>query len=328
MPESVIESKDLVKIYGKSRVPAVDNLSLDVKRGEIFTLLGRNGAGKTTFLKIATTQLMPTSGSINVFGIDALKNPKPIRRRIAITPQEGRPLFTLNATDHVVLALMMRGASYSQAQSKAQRMLRTLDLHDVGKVHSEELSGGLRQRILIAMTIVCDVELMFLDEPTIGLDPLGRRKVWDELIRLKNEEGRTIVLTTHYMDEAEALSDRLAIIDRGHVLARGNAREVKERNLGSRIRVDVTEGFSLEELETYGRAIRAGNILRVFTNDEVAQEISREALKRKVPISISPVTLDDVFVELVGAGIEEEEEERKLEEQKLEEKSERGVMMK
>jgi ABC-2 type transport system ATP-binding protein len=326
MAESIIEARDLVKIYKKSRVPAVDHLNLEVNRGEIFTLLGRNGAGKTTFLKIATTQLLPTSGSIQVFGIDAIKNPKPIRRRIAITPQEGRPLFTLNATDHIVLSLMMRGMSHAEARSKTERVLKTLDLKDVGKVHSEELSGGLRQRILIAMTIVCDVELMFLDEPTIGLDPVGRRKVWDELIRLKNEEGRTIVLTTHYMDEAEALSDELAIIDRGHVLARGNARDVKERNLGSKIRVDVTEGFTKEELEVYGRTIRAGNLLRVFTNEQVAQEISREALKKRVPVSISPVTLDDVFVELVGAGIEEEEQEQRRQEKMEEQRP--GVLMK
>ncbi len=323
--DTIIEAQDLVKVYRKSRVPAIDGLDLQIESGGIFTLLGRNGAGKTTFLRIATTQLLPTSGSIRVFGIDAIKNPKPIRRRIAITPQEGRPLFSLNAKDHVILSLMMRGATYSEASSKSHTALRTLDLQGVGRVHSEELSGGLRQRILIAMTIVCDVELIFLDEPTIGLDPLGRRKVWEELIRLKNEEGKTIVLTTHYMDEAESLSDQLAIIDRGHVLARGNARELKERNLGSKIRVDVTNGFTFEELGSYGRAIRAGNLMRVFTNDEVAQEISKEALRRMVPISISPVTLDDVFVELVGAGIEEEEEKRAGE---SEDREERGMLMK
>jgi ABC-2 type transport system ATP-binding protein len=328
LPESIIEAQDLIKVYRKSNVPAIDGLTLDVKRGEIFTLLGRNGAGKTTFLRIATTQLLPTSGTMRVFGLDVVKDPKPIRRRIAITPQEGRPLFTLNARDHVALALMMRGASRKEAQRKIDPVLRTLDLENVGKVHSEELSGGLRQRILIAMTIVCDVELMFLDEPTIGLDPVGRRKVWEELIRLKNEDGRTIVLTTHYMDEAEALSDDLAIIDRGHVLARGNPREVKERNIGPKIRVDVSEGFTFEELSSYGRTIKAGNLLRVFTNNEVAQEISQEALRRKVPISISPVTLDDVFVELVGSGIEQEDGDDQEEGKEEIEEFQRGMMMK
>jgi ABC-2 type transport system ATP-binding protein len=328
LSESIIESQDLVKIYRKSSVPAIDGLTLDIKRGEIFTLLGRNGAGKTTFLRIATTQLLPTSGTMKVFGLDVVKDPKPIRRRIAITPQEGRPLFTLNARDHVALALLMRGASREEANAKMQPVLKTLDLEGISKVHSEELSGGLRQRILIAMTIVCDVELMFLDEPTIGLDPVGRRKVWEELIRLKNEEGRTIVLTTHYMDEAESLSDELAIIDRGHVLARGNPREVKQRNIGPKTRVDVTQGFTFEELSSYGRTIKAGNLLRVFTNEQVAQEISQEALRRKVPISISPITLDDVFVELVGGGIEEEGQTESAEVEEQREEPQRGMMMK
>jgi ABC-2 type transport system ATP-binding protein len=323
--ESIIEARDLVKVYRNGRVPALGGLSLDVQRGEIFTLLGRNGAGKTTFLRIATTQLLPTSGSISVFGIDAIKNPKPIRRRIAITPQEGRPLFSLNARDHVILSQLMRGVSRAEASQRLRSVLKTLDLEAVEKVHSEELSGGLRQRILIAMTIVCDVELLFLDEPTIGLDPLGRRKVWDELIRLKKEEGKTIVLTTHYMDEAEALSDDLAIVDRGHLIAKGNVQDVKERNIGPKTRVDVTYGFTFEELSSYGRTIRAGNLLRVFTNEQVAQEISSEALRRKVPISISPVTLDDVFVELVGGGIEEEEEEENVEEREEEARG-RGVV--
>ncbi|MHB1907603.1 MAG: ABC transporter ATP-binding protein [Nitrososphaerales archaeon] len=321
MTESIIEARDLVKIYRKGKTPAIDNLNLDIKRGGIFTLLGRNGAGKTTFLRIATTQLLPTSGTVKVFGIDAVKDPKPIRRRVAVTPQEGRPLFTLNARDHIALALMMRGATHEEAREKTGRVLKTLDLDEIGKVHSEELSGGLRQRILIAMTLVSNVELMFLDEPTIGLDPVGRRKVWDELIRLKNEEGKTIVLTTHYMDEAEALSDDLAIVDHGRVLAKGPPLLVKEKNISSKIRIDVTSGFTFEELETYGRTIRAGNLIRLFTNDSTAQEVSREALRRKVPISISPVTLDDVFVELVGAAIEEEEQEK-------EEEIERGMMMK
>lgn len=307
MADTIIEAHELVKYYRKSMVPAIDNLSLDIKHGGIFTLLGRNGAGKTTFLRIATTQLLPTSGSVKVFGLDVVKNTRPIRRRIAITPQEGRPLFTLNARDHVVLSLMMRGLSHAQAASRTDKVLRTLDLVSVERVHSEELSGGLKQRILIAMTLASDVELMFLDEPTIGLDPVNRRKVWDELIRLKNEQGRTIVLTTHYMDEAEALSDELAIVEKGRVLTKGTPREVMERNVSSRIRVDVSSGFNFEELESYGKVTRAGNLFRVFANEQVAQELSKEALRRSVPVFISPVTLDDVFIELVGTEIDEEE---------------------
>ena len=298
----------MVKYYGKNTVPALDNLSLSVKKGQIFTLLGRNGAGKTTFLRIATTQLLPTSGTLTVFGLDSKKGAKEIRRRIAITPQEAKPLWTLNAYDHVLLALLMRGENLSSAAAKAKRVLETLELGEYAKVHSEELSGGLRQRILIAMTIACDVDLMFLDEPTIGLDPVGRRKVWNELIRLKQEEGKTIVLSTHYMDEAEALSDELAVIDHGHVLANGTPAEVCSKHLGSRIRVDVASGFSDNELESYGKVIRFGNLSRIFVDETTAERISKEALVRKASISISPVTLDDVFVEIVGSGIDDEQD--------------------
>lgn len=304
LPSPIIEVRKLVKYYGKSDVPALDGLDLTMTKGQIFTLLGRNGAGKTTFLRIATTQLLPTSGEVTVFGLNVLGDASAIRRRIAIAPQEGRPLWTLNAKDHIVLALMMRGVGHSEALDKAKRVLETLELLEVQNVRSEDLSGGMKQRVLIAMAIACDAELIFLDEPTIGLDPVSRRKVWEELIRLKREEDRTIVLTTHYMDEAEALSDELAIIDRGRLLATGSPSEVREKHLDAKIRIDVTNGFAAEELQAYGKVVRAGNLLRILTDEAKAQEISGEALKRKAAISISPVSLDDVFVELVGSDID------------------------
>ncbi|MGD0331215.1 MAG: ABC transporter ATP-binding protein [Nitrososphaeria archaeon] len=307
---SIIDAKSLVKFYRGKAEPALDNFNLSVNEGRIFTLLGRNGAGKTTFLRIASTQLLPTSGSVSVFGMDVIAEARKIRRRVAITPQEGKPLWTLNAYDHVVLALMMRGESHSTAAEKARRVLRTVELSEVAGVHSEDLSGGLRQRILIAMTIACDVELMFLDEPTIGLDPVGRRKVWDELIRLKKDEGKTIVLTTHYMDEAESLSDDLAIVDKGKLLTQGSPVDVRAKYSGSKIRVDVVSGFSAEELVAYGKVVKVGNVARVFLDEAAGRELSSEALRRKATISIVPVTLDDVFVELVGSNADEEGEAR------------------
>jgi ABC-2 type transport system ATP-binding protein len=308
MPSSIIQAERLVKYYRHQRKPALDSLDLDIGEGTIFTLLGRNGAGKTTFLRIATTQLLPTSGSIRVFGVDAVERPKDVRKRIAVTPQEAKPLWSLNPYDHVVLALMMRGERHSVASAKAEEVLKILELGEFSKVHSEELSGGLRQRILIAITVACDADILFLDEPTIGLDPLGRRRVWNELIRLKKEKGKTIVLTTHYMDEAEALSDEVVIVDKGRALVRGVPSEVRAGHLKSKIRVDVSESFPVAELERYGKVTTAGNLSRLFVDEAAAHEISAEALRRKAAVSISPVTLDDVFVDIVGSRIEEEEE--------------------
>ena len=303
----IIDARKLVKYYKGKPDPALDNLDLAVNEGKIFTLLGRNGAGKTTFLRIASTQLAPTSGSVAVFGLDVMAEARSIRRRVAITPQEGKPLWTLNPYDHVVLSLMMRGRSHGAASEKARRVLKTIELDEVASVHSEELSGGLRQRILIAMTIASEAELMFLDEPTIGLDPVGRRRVWNELIRLKQEEKKTIVLTTHYMDEAEALSDELAIVDKGRVLERGSPLEVRAKHSGSTIRVDVLGGFTAGELASYGKVTKAGNVTRVFVDEASGQELSAEALRRHATMSIAPVTLDDVFVELVGYEPEDED---------------------
>ncbi len=316
MPQSIIEADKLVKFYGETKDPALDGLDLKVPEGKIFTLLGRNGAGKTTFLRIASTQLLPTSGSVSVFGIDALKRPKEIRKRIAISPQEGKPLWTLNAYDHVLLTLMMRGQSRRDASRKARQVIEAVELKGVEKVHSEELSGGMRQRILVAMTLACDVELMFLDEPTIGLDPLGRRRVWSELIRLKEEEGKSIVLTTHYMDEAEALSDELAIMEKGRILVQGKPSDVRAGHLKSKLRIDIAAGFTEAELGSYGKVMEAGNLMRLFVDQTVAEEIGREALKRKATISIAPVTLDDVFVDIVGKSIEEDTVEKREENQK------------
>lgn len=303
---SVIDAKQIVKFYKGKADPALDGFNLSVSEGRIFTLLGRNGAGKTTFLRIASTQLSPSGGSISVFGMDAVSEARRVRRRVAITPQEAKPLWTLNPYDHVVLSLMMRGASHEAASAKAKKVLKTVELDDVSQVHSEELSGGLRQRILIAMTIASEVDLMFLDEPTIGLDPVGRRKVWNELIRLKKEEKKTIVLTTHYMDEAEALSDELAIVDRGRVLEQGHPMDVRARHSNSKVRVDVLDGFTSGELASYGKVTKAGNVTRVFLDEGGGHELAAEALRRHATISIAPVTLDDVFVELVGTGDDRE----------------------
>ncbi|MDV3278259.1 MAG: ABC transporter ATP-binding protein [Nitrososphaerales archaeon] len=306
MANPILQADGLVKYYKGKREPALDNLQLKVKPGQIFTLLGRNGAGKTTFLRIASTELLPTSGRVTIFGKDVVKEAREVRRRIAITPQEARPLWMLNPLDHVMLTLMMRGDSHSEAMTKAKKVLNTLELSEFAKMPSQDLSGGLRQRILIAMCIACDADLLFLDEPTIGLDPLGRRRVWKELIRLTKEEGKTIVLTTHYMDEAEAISDELAIVDRGKVLTNGSMADIRSKHLSSKIRVDVSDGFSSDELEAYGKVTKAGYLSRLFVEEKVAEELSREALRRKAAVAISPITLDDIFVELVGSDIEEE----------------------
>jgi len=303
-----LQATKLTKIYRNSKKPALDSVNLRIESGQIFTMLGRNGAGKTTFLRIASTQLMPTSGSVTVLGMDVVKDAKQLREHIAITPQEAETIYPLTPRDHVMLNLRMRGIPKDEAKKRAQEALDELELGDVADMNSDWLSGGMKQRVIVAMAIKTDAELIFLDEPTIGLDPLNRRKVWDQLTRLK-KSGRTIILTTHYMDEAEALSDNLVIINRGKMVASGTAKSVKEAVTQRSTRVDVYDKFTQSELGRYGRASSIAGRLRVLTDEEGARSLGEEAVARGASVASSPVTLDDVFVDIVGEAEKGEESE-------------------
>jgi len=197
-----IEAYNVSKIYKDTHVPALDNISLKIDKGKIFTLLGRNGAGKTTFVRICATQLLPTSGILKVLGYDVINQAEDIRKFISVVPQEGRPLRALTPWDHVYNWLKIRGEEKSIAKIKTEKILERFELLKVKDKPAMNLSGGMKQKILVAMATAVDADLLFLDEPTIGLDPVSRRQVWNLMQDLK-KEGKTILLTTHYMDEAE-----------------------------------------------------------------------------------------------------------------------------
>lgn len=301
-----LRASQLTKVYRKAKQPALDSLDLEIDSGQIFTMLGRNGAGKTTFLRISSTQLLPTSGSVNVLGLDAVRDAKQLREKIAITPQEAETLYPLTPRDHVLLSLRMRGMPKDEAKRKAQEALDDLELSEVADTNSEWLSGGTKQRVIVAMALRTDAELIFLDEPTIGLDPLNRRRVWDQLTRLKRA-GKTIILTTHYMDEAEALSDNLVIINRGKVVSSGTPQSVKAAVTKRSTRVDVHDKFTKGELERYGHVVAIAGRFRVLTDGEGARSLGEESVARGATIAMSPVSLDDVFVDIVGEAEKGEE---------------------
>ena len=306
-PTVALEAVNLTKRYKHSKRPALDELNLKIEGCRIFTLLGRNGAGKTTFLRIASTQLMPTSGSVTVLGLDVVKDAKQIRRRIAVTPQDAETIYPLTARDHIMLSLRMRGMEKTTAAQKTLAAIDALELVEVADMNTDWLSGGLKQRVIVAMAIATDAELVFLDEPSIGLDPLNRRRVWDQLAQMKRD-GKTIVLTTHYMDEADALSDTLVIINKGKVVARGTPQSVKESFTKRSIRVEVGGAFSEKDLEPYGRVLTVAGRYRVLTDAAGARNLGEEAVTRGASIAISPVSLDDVFVDIVGEAEKGEED--------------------
>lgn len=301
-----IEATGVTKIYKGTREAALSNVSLKVDTGKVFTLLGRNGAGKTTFVRMCATQLTPTAGDITIFDYDVIKQAKHIRKLVSVVPQEGRPLRALTSWDHVYNWLQIRGECKQAAREKTEEILRRLELYEARDRPAMNLSGGMKQKILVAMAMATDAQLLFLDEPTIGLDPVSRRQVWSAIKDWKNK-GRSILLTTHYMDEAEVLSDYVLIMDRGTVIAEGTIKELR-KVIPQNIRIDIAQdGLDIDALKSYGSVVDTGaGMFRVFTFESAVRELSELAVRKNLTITVSPVTLDDVFVYLIGGGIGED----------------------
>ncbi len=300
-----VEADRVSKMYKGASYSALSDVSLKVEAGRVFTLLGRNGAGKTTFVRMCATQLLPTSGAISVLGYDVVKQAKQVRNLISVVPQEGRPLRALTPWDHIYNWLQIRGETKSAAREKTEEFLRKLELWEVRDRPAMNLSGGMKQKILVAMAMAADAQLLFLDEPTIGLDPVSRRQVWSAIKDWK-AKGRSILLTTHYMDEAEILSDYIVIIDRGTIIAQGTIQELR-RVIPQNTRIDIAkDGLDRDALASYGSVVDTGaGMLRVFAYESAVRELSELAISRNLPFTVSPVTLDDVFVYLVGKEVQD-----------------------
>jgi ABC-2 type transport system ATP-binding protein len=296
---NAIEAVSLSKIYHRSKTQALSDITLTIRRGEIFTLLGRNGAGKTTFLRIAATQLAPTKGQMSVLGHDVKDEPLAIRSRIAVVPQEGGTIGPLTPWDHIYLTLLARGMSRNEAHDRADKTIEQLELTDYRNSPADLLSGGLKQRVRVAMAVATDADLIFLDEPTLGLDAVSRRRIWGVLNKIQ-KEGRSILLTTHYIDEAEILSNEVAVIDHGRKVLSGSPTELL-RNVKERVRVDIVGStFSSEELSNYGRVVKLAERFRILTDDERGRELADEAMRRGADVGLARVSLEDLFVDLVG----------------------------
>ncbi len=301
-----IQTEHLRKVYpgSKSASAALEDLTLSVPAGRVFGVIGRNGAGKTTFVRIAATQLALTSGRAQVLGHDVATEERAIRSRIACVPQESRPLYFLNVEEVVYLYLKLRGTDPAEARARTRDALDQLSLTEFRRRSVARLSGGLRRRVLCAMVLASDAEILFLDEPTTGLDPIARREVW-EAIRRAIREHRTILLTTHYLDEAEALSTRLALFERGNLVLEGTPEDLRSR-VRLPYRVTIQGSFPREELDSYGRVTPIEGGYLVFARDAESRELARIALERGLRVSLGPVSLEDIFLDVVGKSIEEE----------------------
>jgi len=291
----VITAEGLGKTY-PGGTEALRDVSFSIPKGQIFCLLGRNGAGKTTLLRILATQLRPTTGHATVFGHDVLAEPKAIRSRIAVVPQEARPQMLLSAYDHIYYMCLIRGRSREDARQRTRRVMDDLGLWEHKDKLNADLSGGLRQRVIIAMAMSADPELFFLDEPTIGLDPLGRRAVW-AMLRDLTKKGATILLTTHYLDEAEMLADRLLIVDKGRMAFLGTVEEAKgDTGLRMRVLMEPAAGDGSGPVE----------VLEPHSDEEILAIVER-GLREKRKVTFKPASLEDAFIKIVGGTIESED---------------------
>jgi ABC-2 type transport system ATP-binding protein len=290
----VVRVEGLGKTY-PGGTKALEDVSFSIEKGEIFCLLGRNGAGKTTLLRILATQLRPTRGRASVLGHDVLADPKAIRPHIAVVPQEARPQMLLSPFDHIFYMCLIRGLSRAEAHTRTKKAMEDLGLWEHRDKLAADLSGGLRQRLIIAMAMIADPEVLFLDEPTIGLDPLGRRAVW-HMLRALTAKGVTILLTTHYLDEAEILADHLLIVDKGRTTFLGTVEEAKgDTGLGMRVVMEAAAGN--------GTAIE---VLEPQSAEEVLAIVER-GLREKRKVTFKPPSLEDAFIKMVGGSIESED---------------------
>ena len=250
MASAAIETRALRKVYpapaakrGAKRrgtpsnkstpadVVALDALDLDINEGEFFGLLGPNGAGKTTTIGILTTRVRPTAGSARVSGVDVATEAVRVRTHIGVVPQRPNPDRSLNALENLVYHAAYFGIPRAVAETRARELMARLAIEDKAQAKVDELSGGQQQRLMIARALIHDPDVLFLDEPTVGLDPQARLDLWD-ILRDLHRQGRTIVMTTHYMEEADRLCERIAIVDRGKLLALDTPTRLKERAPG------------------------------------------------------------------------------------------------
>jgi len=318
MPENqpMINVRGLKRSFksAKGMIEAVKDISFEVKRGEIVGFLGPNGAGKSTTLKILCTLLRPGDGEISVAGVDLTREAEKVRRRIGYVSQSGSTSPEAKAGDEIVWHAQLYGIDRAEAKKHGKRLFADMDLEGQWEQKCGSLSGGQRRRLDIAMGLIHQPELIFLDEPSTGLDPQSRANLWDHIRKLRKDFGTTIFLTTHYMDEADALCDRLLIIDHGEIVGRGEAKALKSQVAGDNIKLilrdnkDAQKAALCSENIAIAQPIISGNVVQIMVKDgasslpKLVAALSENDVEA-IGIEVSQPTLDDVFLSLTGRSL-------------------------
>ena len=319
-----IEVKNLTKKF--DGFTAVDNISFKVKKGEVFGLLGPNGAGKTTTINMLSTLLIPTSGYAKVCGYDIVKERDNVRKNIGIVFQEPALDNKLTGRENLEFHAMMYGMKKEKRKKRIKEVLELVELSDKANILVENYSGGMKRRLEIARGLIHKPKVLFLDEPTLGLDAQTRRHIWDYIKKLNEESNITIILTTHYMEEADYLCDRVAIIDHGKIIAMDTPKRLKDRLGGDIITFEIEKKVNkfmnaINRLKFVKSVKRHDNrlIITVEQGEKRIPELIRIAHRNLVnvkSVSLRKPSLEDVFLHFTGRTIREKEgnqKERKME---------------
>ena len=311
-----IQVKDIVKRYGE--FTAVDHVSFDVAVGEIFGLLGPNGAGKSTLIRMMTTLLEITEGTAVVGGYDVRKDPNKARLRIGVIPQAMTSDGDLTVWENLSIYSKLYGISTAEREKSIEELLELVDLKQWRDAPARNLSGGMRRRLEIARGLVHRPEIFFLDEPTTGLDPVSRVAVWEMITSIKQKRNLTVLITTHYMDEADRLCDRIAIVDHGKLVALDSPRALKSSIPGSTVieaqflNAPADWERNLGQLSGVNKVQPEGNdMYRILTDDgsRTTTDLVETAVRRGVVVkslTVQSTTLDDVFVHYTGRQLRDQ----------------------
>jgi ABC-2 type transport system ATP-binding protein len=312
--EWAVEAHGLVKVFGDNR--AVDGVDLSVRAGTVYGVLGPNGAGKTTTISMLATLLRPDGGEGAIFGHDIRREQQIVRQLIGVTAQFASVDETLSATENLVIFSRLLGLGRADAKRRAQELLEEFGLSEAANRPLKKFSGGMRRRLDLAASLISQPPLLFLDEPTTGLDPRTRAQMWDTIRRLVST-GSTVLLTTQYLDEADQLADRIAVIDTGRVVAEGTADELKASVGESSLQLRLTDAADMEDAR---RAIAAvlgveaivslegSRLTAPMRNPDTVTDLFvtlREAGIHLSEMSVQKPTLDEVFLTLTGHGVDE-----------------------
>ena len=318
MSEEVIKTEGLTKVFNK-HLTAVDHVDFSVNQGEIFGFLGPNGAGKTTTINMLITILKPTEGKAYVLGFDIAKQNDSVRNVIGVVPQEYTADEDLTGLENVLLCADMYGIPRRIAKERTEELLKLVELTDFKDKKVQIFSGGMRRRLELACGLINRPKVLFLDEPTLGLDVQTRAATWNYIRKLKKEYGMTLFMTTHYLEEADALCDRVAIIDHGKIVVVGSPEELKHGLGGDVITLGIKDDDDVSELirevEHVKDVKREDGSYRIKAEyGEVTAPFIIEALRKKghtvTKLSLTEPTLNEVYLEYTGKSMRDAEESR------------------